>query len=81
MQLFSMCHRPVTHCRTSCALLAERSPGNLLSSLAVATDDLDSIRLNGDRVLHLESHILNQEGPHLITEAVSVEVALIEPSC
>jgi hypothetical protein len=57
-------------------LIAERSPGPLFSSFAVAANDLDPVRLNRDRVLHLESHILDQEGPHLIAEAVSVKMSL-----
>jgi hypothetical protein len=57
-------------------LIAERPPGPLFSSFAVAANDLDPVRLNRDIVFHLESHILDQEGPHLVAEAVSIKMAL-----
>ena len=66
-------HKPLPHLL---CLIAERSPGPLFSSFAVAANDLDPVRLNRGRVLHLESHILDQEGPHLVAEAVSVKMAL-----
>src|SRR5271170_591011 len=69
------CHRAVSHCRT-CHALSLKFPSPLFSSFAVAANDLDPVRLNRDIVLHLESHILDQEGPHLIAEAVSIKMAL-----
>jgi hypothetical protein len=68
-----------SNCRATAVLAVlydRRSQGRLLSSFAVAANDLDPIRLDCDIILHLEIHILNQEGPHLIAEAVSVKVAL-----
>ncbi len=48
----------------------------LFSSFAVAAHDLDFIRLNRDRVLHLKRHVFDQKSPDFVTEAVCVEVAL-----
>lgn len=48
----------------------------LFSSFAIAAHDLDFVRLNRDRVLHLECHILDQEGPDFIAETVCIKVAL-----
>jgi hypothetical protein len=53
-------------------------------SLAVAAHDFDLIRLHRlGGVVHLERNILDQKGPDLIAETVSIEVALqsrISPS-
>lgn len=32
------------------------------------------------RIVHLKRHVLDQEGPHFIAEAVGVEVSLYHPS-
>ncbi len=40
--------------------------------LAVAADDLDPIGVDRLRILHLEVHILDQERPDLVAEAVGM---------
>lgn len=47
--------------------------------LRPATHDLDFVRMN-TRIVHLKCHILDQEGPYFIAEAVGVEVSLYHPS-
>lgn len=49
--------------------------------LAVAAHDLDLVRLHSlARILHLEGDILDQKGPDLVAETVSIEMALCSES-
>lgn len=45
-------------------------------TLAVAADNLYSVRLDSRLVIQLESDVLDQEGPDIVTEPVGVKVAL-----
>jgi hypothetical protein len=49
---------------------------SLSRALAVAADNLHLVRLNGGLVIQLESDILDQEGPNIVTEPVGVKMAL-----
>jgi hypothetical protein len=49
--------------------------------LAVTAHDLDLVRLHSlARILHLEGDILDQKGPDLVAETVSIEMALCSES-
>lgn len=59
--------------------LGERKTLNRLGlsrTFAVAANNLDPVRLDSRLVIQLESDILDQEGPDIITEPVGVKVAL-----
>ena len=48
-----------------------------LTGLLVGTaDDLDFVSFEGALVIELEVDILDQEGPHVVAESVSIEMTL-----
>jgi hypothetical protein len=45
-------------------------------SLRVAADDLDLVCLEGSALITFEMNVFDKEGPHVVAEAVGLEVAL-----
>jgi hypothetical protein len=54
-----------------------QASSGLSRPLAVATDDLDLVRRDLLRTLHLERNVFDQERPHFVAEAVSVKMTLL----
>lgn len=74
----SLKRRPMQQQLYLCPLLGVRLSRSLAWLLGVAANNLDLVRLHRlAAVVHLERHILDEEGPHLVTESIRVEAPLL----
>jgi hypothetical protein len=62
--------------KTTSDVAPPSEPSSLARLLAIATDNLDLLRLDGLLIVQLEVDILYQEGPDLITEPIGIKMAL-----
>lgn len=60
---------------SACSILMPNSL-YLARALCVARDDLDSVRMDRVCIIEFEVDIFDYKRPHLITEAVGIEVSL-----